>query len=163
MSEPLPVALWRPSDLEAVRVALHIPVTPASIRAIAEAMQQLERHYPDAIPAARGHLDAIAAIDSQLAALTATDLASPVKVSRKGAAGEPPDTAPMKKLDVIEYDTSLFLEQSETEYASGAPSAASVLQHQRRSHSDALLLVLPRLEGWIPQRGGSFSGHLCRG
>jgi hypothetical protein len=156
-------ALWRPSDLEAVRVALRIPVTPAAIRAIGEAMQQLERHYPDAIPAARGHLDAIDAIDSQLAALTAADLSSAVKVSRKGAAGEPPDTAPMKKLDVIEYDTSLFLEESETEFASGAPSPAAVLQQQRRSHAEALLLALPRLEGWIPQRGGSFSGHLCRG
>jgi hypothetical protein len=69
----------------------------------------------------------------------------------------------MKKLDVIEYDTSLFLEESETEFASGAPSPAAVLQQQRRSHAEAVLLTLPRLEGWIPQRGGNFSGHLCRG
>jgi hypothetical protein len=57
---------WRAADLEAIRVALSIPARLAAIRAINDAMADLEHLYPDAIPIARRELDAIAAIDTEL-------------------------------------------------------------------------------------------------
>jgi len=55
---------WRPSDLEAIRRALLIPVTAPALRAINDAMAQLERSYPEAILAAKASVDAIAVIDA---------------------------------------------------------------------------------------------------
>jgi hypothetical protein len=57
---------WRAADLEGIRVALSIPAQMAGIRAINDAMADLEQLYPDAIPTARRELDAIAAIDTEL-------------------------------------------------------------------------------------------------
>ena len=68
-ANPTPNAnAWRPTDLEAIRRALLIPVTAPALRAINDAMAQLERSYPEAIPAVRASLDAIAVIDAGLAA-----------------------------------------------------------------------------------------------
>ncbi|MCX5954493.1 MAG: hypothetical protein NTZ40_13605 [Cyanobacteria bacterium] len=41
---------WRAADLEAIRVALSIPALMPAIRAINDAMADLEELYPDAIP-----------------------------------------------------------------------------------------------------------------
>ena len=57
---------WRAADLEAIRVALSIPARLPAIRAINDAMADLEQPYPDAIPTARREIDAIAAIDTEL-------------------------------------------------------------------------------------------------
>ena len=57
---------WRAADLEGIRVALSIPAQMAAIRAINDAMADLEQLYPDAIPTARREIDAIAAIDTEL-------------------------------------------------------------------------------------------------
>jgi hypothetical protein len=65
---PATLNAWRPTDLEAIRRALLIPVTAPALRAINDAMAQLERSYPEAILAAKGSLDAIAVIDTGLAA-----------------------------------------------------------------------------------------------
>ncbi|MCP9819850.1 hypothetical protein KBZ18_10130 [Synechococcus sp. Cruz-9H2] len=154
---------WRASDLEAIRSALLIPVTAPALRAINDAMAGLERSYPDAIPAATDHLDAINAIDLQLGQITATDLSRIRKVRRKGAAGgEPPAALPVKKLDVIEYDTNLLIEEIETEYAD-APSEPDVLRAQRRARAASLLLILPSLCSWIPERPSPFTGTMLRG
>ncbi|MCP9889050.1 hypothetical protein KBY96_14075 [Cyanobium sp. ATX 6A2] len=167
-----PTHAWRPSDLEAIRVALRIPVSPASIRVINDEMAALERTYPDAIPAAKAHLDAIALIDTppppgepggQLPA-------EPVirKVTRKGAAGPVPEQLPQKKLDVIEYATELLLEEVSTEYAipadaTSAAAAAADPARQRQRHVEQLLLILPRLEGWMPRPRSLFEGQMIRG
>lgn len=170
MDNPTTPNFWRPSDLEAIRSALAIPVSPASIRAINDAMAALERTYPDAIPAARSHLDAIAALDA--AALSGPPQPgggpTPVirKVTRKGAAAPVPEPLPKKKLDVIEYATELLLEEVSTEYDTAAPlpSPAGLSPgRQRQRHVDGLLLILPALQSWIPQRHSPFQGQLCRG
>lgn len=182
---------WRATDLEALRQALAIAVSPAAIRAINDAMAQLERFYPDAIAAATRSLDAIASIDLQLAALSAADLSVTKKLTRKGAAAgvlspQPQAvsmtpgpvasgsmtpgsvtpgsvTLPIKKLDVIEYDTDLLLEELSTEYATGAPTAAVVLRSQRLGHVNQLLLIFPGLANWLAPRPSAFAGQLLRG
>lgn len=162
---PNPYA-WRANDLEAIRKALAIPVTPASIRAINDEMAALERDYPDAIPGAKTRLDAIAAIDQGLA--TGDVAAEPfvTKVTRKGAVTpvEDPNQLPKRKLDVIEYATELLMEEVSTEYAeptslnSGLSPGA-----QRRAHVESLLLVLPRLGNWQAPQPTPFQGQLARG
>ena len=162
---------WRPTDLEAIRVTLRIPVSPASIAAINEEMAALERTYPDAIPAAKSHLDAIALLDTPPSPGPGQPTAAePVvrKRTRKGAAGPVPAELPRSKLDVIEFATELLMEEVSEEFVIPAdPSATATagLAQQRRHHVASLLLILPRLENWIPQqRGrGSFSGQLLRG
>jgi hypothetical protein len=163
-------ACWRPTDLEAIRCALAIPVTPAAVQAINDEMAALERHYPDAIPGAKAHLDAIAALDLALAGAAATS--SPpatepvlVKTTRKGAAVPIPDELPTKKLDVIEYATELLLEEVSSEYAlpEAATASSQTLAAQRRSHVRSLLLVLPRLAGWQAPQPTPYQGSLARG
>lgn len=162
---------WRPSDLEAIRVTLRIPVTPASIAAINEEMAALERTYPDAIPAAKAHLDAIALLDSPATPGPGGPTpAAPVlrKRTRKGAAGPVPAELPRRKLDVIEFATELLMEEVSEEFVIPSdPSAAGLagLAQQRRHHVASLLLILPRLENWIhqPRHRGTFSGQMLRG
>ncbi|MEA5414227.1 hypothetical protein [Synechococcus sp. BA-132 BA5] len=162
---------WRPTDLEAIRVTLRIPVSPASIAAINEEMAALERTYPDAIPAAKSHLDAIALLDNQPSpCLGLPTPAEPVlrKRTRKGAAGPVPAELPRRKLDVIEFATELLMEEVSEEFVTPTdPSAAAFagLAQQRRHHVASLLLILPRLENWIhqPRNRGTFSGQMLRG
>lgn len=151
---------WRAGDLEAIRAALGIPVSAASVGAIGRAMAELERDYPAGVAAAVGSLERIAAIDQQLAS---TPVAEPVviKTSRKGAAGPVPAELPKRKLDVIEFATELLLEEVATEYAlpeSQGPSLAT----QRRQQVESLLLVLPGLRVWQPQAPPRFQGRLER-
>ncbi len=163
--------LWRPSDLEAIRVALTIPVSPAAIRAINDEMAALERHYPEAIAGARAHLDAIALLDqAAMPAATAEPPSPPPprirKVTRKGAAGPVPQELPKRRLDVIEYATELLMEEVSTEYELPpvAPAAAQLGgAAQRQRHADALLLVLPRLSNWQQPQRPRFGGQLIRG
>ena len=54
-----------------------------AIRAINDAMADLEQLYPDAIPTARRELDAIAAIDTELAGLGPEQLQAPIETRRK--------------------------------------------------------------------------------
>lgn len=169
---------WRPSDLEAIRVALGIPVSTAAIRAINDEMAALERSYSDAIPGARAHLDAIALIDnppqpepgepgeSGESGEGMPPGAVIKKITRKGAAGPVPEQLPQKKLDVIEYATELLMEEVSTEYAIPEQATAAVAAQparERKRHVDALLLILPRLEAWRPQPRLRFSGDLIRG
>jgi flagellin-like hook-associated protein FlgL len=63
---------WRAADLEGIRIALSIPARMPAVRAINDAMAQLEEQYPDAIPTARRELDAIATIDTDRARFGAT-------------------------------------------------------------------------------------------
>jgi hypothetical protein len=161
---------WRPSDLEAIRVALAIPVTPASIRAINDQMMALEASYPDAIPVAKGHLDAIAALDNPPLQPGPGEqpLAAPQirKVTRKGAAVPIPDQLPQKKLDVVEYATELLMEEVSTEYAvadAPVPAPPAAPAAVRRRHAEALLLILPGLVAWQPQQVLRFSGLMIRG
>ncbi len=79
---------WRAADLEGIRIALSIPARMAAIRAINDAMAQLEELYPDAIPTARRELDAIGAIDSQLVGLSPEQLQAPIEQRRKAAAAD---------------------------------------------------------------------------
>jgi hypothetical protein len=164
---------WRPSDLEALRSALRIPVSSASIQAINDAMQALERTYPEVIPTARAHLDAIALLDAQPPPSPEQGNGESQqqprirKVTRKGAAGPVPQELPQKKLDVIEYATELLLEEVSTEYElppAPAPDAVGAdARRQRQRHVQELLLMLPRLSAWIPQPQPRFSGQLIRG
>jgi hypothetical protein len=152
---------WRAGDLEAIRAALGIPVSPASIGAIGRAMAELECDYPAGIAVAVGSLERIAAIDKQLASTPAAGEPVVIKTSRKGAAGPVPAELPKRKLDVIEYATELLLEEVATEYAlpeSTGPSLAA----QRRQQVEALLLVLPCLRVWQPQTPHRFQGRLER-
>ena len=162
--------VWRATDLEAIRVALSIPARMAAIRAINDAMADLEQLYPDAIPTARRELDAIGAIDSELAGLGPEQLQAPIETRRKAVAADalPDDgTLPVKKADVIEYDTELLREETITRYGEGL-SIEGALRRQRASHAQALLLMLPSLGGWSrdPQlsgNGGGFTVALERG
>ena len=157
-----PANLWRAADLEAIRVALSIPAQMPAIRAINDAMADLEQLYPDAIPTARRELDVIAAIDSELAGLSPEQLQAPIETRRKAVAPDalPEDgTLPVKKADVIEYDTELLREETITRYGVGL-SIEGALRRQRGSHAQALLLMLPILASWSrdPQLSGSGSG-----
>jgi hypothetical protein len=152
---------WRAGDLEAIRSALGIPVSAASIGAIGRAMAELERDYPAGIGVATRCLDQIATIDQQLASTPVAPAPVVIKTSRKGAAGPVPAELPKRKLDVIEFATELLIEEVATEYAlpeSQGPSLAA----QRRQQVEALLLVLPGLRVWQPQSPPRFQGRLER-
>jgi hypothetical protein len=155
------VSSWRAGDLEAIRAALGIPVSAASIGAIGRAMAELERDYPAGVAVTVGCLDRIAAIDQQLASTPVAAEPVVIKTSRKGASGPVPAELPKRKLDVIEYATELLLEEVATEYAlpeSTGPSLAA----QRRQQVEALLLVLPGLRVWQPQTPHRFQGWMER-
>jgi len=160
---------WRAVDLEAIRIALSIPALMPAIRAISDAMADLEQLYPDAIPTARRELDAISAIDTELAGLGPEQLQAPIETRRKAVAPDalPADgTLPVKKADVIEYDTELLREETITRYGVGL-SIEAALRRQRGSHAQALLLMLPTLGNWTrdPQlsgQGGGFTAVLER-
>ena len=165
-----PANTWRAADLEAIRVALSIPALIPAVRAINDAMADLEQLYPDAIPTARRELDAIAAIDSELSGLSPDQLQAPIETRRKAVASDalPADgSLPVKKADVIEYDTELLREETITRYSEGL-SIEGALRRQRSGHAQALLLMLPSLGGWSrdPQlsgNGGGFTVALERG
>ena len=155
------VGSWRAGDLEAIRSALGIPVSAASIGAIGRAMAELERNYPAGVSAAVGSLQRIAAIDQQLASTPSAAEPVVIKTSRKGAAAPVPAELPKRKLDVIEYATELLLEEVATEYALPETTGPS-LAAQRRQQVDALILVLPGLRVWQPQAPPRFQGRLER-
>jgi hypothetical protein len=174
-STPTALPAWRGEDLEAIRLALAIPATPAAMRAVNDAMARIEDLYPDAIPAAQAALDGIAAIDVQLAALTAEDLRPPLEVRRKGAVAGAPGTPgatdpelPLRKADVIERDTDLLQEETLTRWGAG-PSPLALLRQQRIDKQRVLLLCLPALAAWstdpaIPVSGTApFTTALARG
>lgn len=155
------VTSWRAGDLEAIRSALGIPVSAASIGAINRAMAELERDYPAGIAVTVDCLERIAAIDQQLASTPVAPAPVVIKTSRKGAAGPVPAELPKRKLDVIEYATELLLEEVATEYAL-PQSTGSSLAAQRRQQVEALLLVLPGLRVWQPQAPPRFQGVMER-
>ena len=152
---------WRTGDLEAIRSAVGIPVSSASIGAIGRAMAELELDYPAGIAVAVGCLERIAAIDQQQASAPLAAEPVVINTSRKGAVGPVPAELPKRKLDVIEFATELLLEEVATEYAlpeSQGPSLAA----QRRQQVEALLLVLPGLRVWQPQAPPRFQGLMER-
>ena len=161
---------WRATDLEAIRVALLIPARMAAIRAINDAMADLEQLYPDAIPTGRRELDAIAAIDNELAGLGPEQLRAPIESRRKAVPADAlPEggTLPVKKADVIEYDTDLLREETVTRFGVGL-SIEAALRRQRGSHAQALLLMLPSLANWsrdpqLSDQGSGFTAALERG
>jgi hypothetical protein len=153
---------WRAADLEGIRVALSIPARLPAVRAINDAMADLEQLYPDAIPTARRELDAIAAIDTELAGLTPDQLQAPIETRRKAVSPDalPEDgSPPVKKADVIEFDTELLREETITRFGVGL-SIEAAMRRQRSSHAQALLLMLPTLANWSrdPQLSGQGSG-----
>ena len=133
-------------------------------------MADLEQLYPDAIPTARRELDAIGAIDAELAELGPEQLQAPIETRRKAVAADvlPDDgTLPVKKADVIEYDTELLREETITRFGEGL-SIEGALRRQRCSHAQALLLMLPSLAGWcrdtqLSGQGSGFTAALQRG
>jgi hypothetical protein len=161
---------WRAADLEGIRVALSIPARLPAIRAINDAMADLEQLYPDAIPTARRELDAIATIDTELAGLGPEQLRAPIETRRKAVSPDalPDDgTLPVKKADVIEFDTELLREETITRFGVGL-SIEQALRRQRGSHAQALLLMLPTLANWsrdpqISGQGSGFTAALERG
>ena len=159
-----PTCSWRPGDSEALRIALSIPVTSAALAALQREMALLQTHYPTGVCTAQGHLDAIAALDQQLAALTPAELNTPIRSSRKGVAGGVvPNPLPLSKLAVVEYATELLLEETESQWDPSAPSAAVVLGKQRSQHIGQLALLLPRLQNWRQCNPDPFRGSLVRG
>ena len=152
---------WRAGDLEAIRAALGIPVSAASIGAIGRAMAELERDYPAGVAVALGCLGRIAAIDQQLASTPVNAEPVLIKTSRKGAAAPVPAELPKRKLDVIEFATELLIEEVATEYAL-PESTGPTLAAKRRHQVEALLLVLPPLRVWQPQAPPRFQGRLER-
>jgi hypothetical protein len=155
---------WRPGDSEALRIALSIPVSAASLSALNREMAQLQTHYPTGVCTAQRHLDAIAELDQQLAALTLADLSPPVRSSRKGVVGGVvPNPLPLSKLAVVEYATELLLEETESQWDPTAPSPAVVLGRQRSQHIGQLALLLPRLQNWRQCTPDPFRGVLQRG
>ena len=152
---------WRAGDLEAIRSAVGIPVSAASIGAIGRAMAELERNYPPGVAVAVGCLERIAAIDQQLARTPVAAEPFVIKTSRKGAAGPVPAELPKRKLDVIEFATELLIEEVATEYALPEITGPS-LAAQRRQQVEALLLVLPGLRVWQPQTPPRFQGWMER-
>ena len=165
-----PANTWRAADLEAIRVALSIPALIPAVRAINDAMADLEQLYPDAIPTARHELDAIASIDAELAGLSPEQLQAPIETRRKAVSADalPEDgTLPVKKADVIEYDTELLREETITRYGEGL-SIEGALRRQRAGHAQALLLMLPTLANWsrdpqLSDQGTGFTAALERG
>lgn len=159
-----PTCSWRPGDSEALRIALSIPVTPAALAALGREMAQLQTHYPTGVCTAQQHLDALAELDQQLAALSPADLNRPIRSSRKGVAGGVvPNPLPLSKLAVVEYATELLLEDTESEWDPAAPSPAVVLERQRSQHIGQLALLLPRLQNWRQANPDPFRGSLVRG
>ena len=159
-----PTCTWRPGDAEALRIGLSIPVTSAALAALNREMAQLQTHYPTGVCTAQGHLDAIAALNEQLAALTPADINAPVRSSRKGVAGGVvPNPLPLSKLAVVEYATELLLEETESEWNPSGPSPAMVLGRQRSQHIGQLALLLPRLQNWRQCNPEPFRGSLVRG
>jgi hypothetical protein len=159
-----PTCTWRLGDAESLRIALSIPVTPAALAALHREMAQLQTHYPTGVCTAQGHLDAIATLDQQLAALTPAEVNNPVRTKRKGVAGGVvPNPLPLSKLAVVEYATELLLEETDTEWDPSGPSAAVVLGRQRCQHIDQLALLLPRLQNWRQSNPDPFRGSLVRG
>ena len=157
-----PLNTWRAADLEGIRIALSIPARLPAVRAINDAMADLEQLYPDAIPTARRELDAISAIDTELAGLGPEQLQAPIETRRKAVAADalPEDgTLPVKKADVIEFDTELLREETVTRFGVGL-SIEQALRRQRGSHAQALMLMLPTLANWSrdPQLSGQGSG-----
>ncbi len=165
MTQPAPpTCTWRPGDAEALRIALSIPVTAAALAALNREMAQLHTHYPTGVCTAQSHLDAIAALNEQLAALTPAEVNSPVRSRRKGVAGGVvPNPLPLTKLAVVEYATELLLEESESEWNPAGPSPAVVLNRQRSQRIGQLALLLPRLQNWRQCNLDPFRGSLVRG
>jgi hypothetical protein len=158
-----PTCTWRPGDAEALRIALSISVTPAALAALSREMAQLQTHYPRGVSTAQRHLDAIADLDQQLAALTPAEVNGPVRSRRKGVAGGVvPNPLPLSKLAVVEYATELLLEETETQWDPNAPSPAVVLNRQRSQHIGQLALLLPRLLSWRQCPSDPFRGSLVR-
>ncbi|MCP9852788.1 hypothetical protein KBZ14_07875 [Synechococcus sp. HJ21-Hayes] len=164
MPQPAPpTCTWRPDDAEALRIALSIPVTAAALAALNREMAQLQTHYPTGVCTAQGHLDAIAALNEQLAALTPAEVNSPVRSRRKGVAGGVvPNPLPLSKLAVVEYATELLVEETESEWNPAGPSPAVVLNKQRSQHIGQLALLLPRLQNWRQCNPDPFRGSLVR-
>jgi hypothetical protein len=159
-----PTYTWRPGDAEALRIALSIPVTSAALAALNREMAQLQTHYPTGVCTAQRHLEAIADLDQQLAALTPAQVNSPVRSRRKGVAGGVvPNPLPLSKLAVVEYATELLLEETESEWNTAGPSPAVVLGKQRSQHIGQLVLLLPRLANWRLMDPDPFQGTLVRG
>ncbi|MEA5413622.1 hypothetical protein [Synechococcus sp. BA-132 BA5] len=165
MTQPSPpICTWRPGDSEVLRVALSIPVTSAALAALNREMAQLQTHYPTGVCTAQRHLDAIADLDQQLAALTPGEVNKPVRSRRKGVAGGVvPNPLPLSKLAVVEYATELLLEETESEWNPSGPSPAVVLNRQRSQHIGQLALLLPRLQNWRQCNPDPFRGSLVRG
>ena len=158
-----PICSWRPSDAEALRIALSIPVSAASLSALNREMALLQSHYPTGVCTAQAHLDAIAALNEQLAVLTPADVNSPVRTKRKGVAGGVVlNPLPLNKLAVVEYATELLLEETDTEWNPAGPSPALVLNRQRSQHIGQLALLLPRLQNWRQCNPDPFRGSLVR-
>lgn len=76
-----------PADLQPLLVALR---QVAAIRAINDAMADLEQLYPDTIPTARRELDAIGAIDTELAGLGPEQLQAPINPGPPKSSIRPP-------------------------------------------------------------------------
>ncbi len=104
------------------------------------------------------------------AGLGPEQLQAPIETRRKAVSADalPDDgSLPVKKADVIEYDTELLREETITRYGEGL-SIEGALRRQRSGHAQALLLMLPSLGGWSrdPQlsgSGGGFTAALERG
>jgi hypothetical protein len=159
-----PTCTWRPGDAEALRVALSIPVTRAALAALNREMALLQAHYPTGVCTAQGHLDAIALLDQQLAALTPAQVNRPLRTKRKGVAGGVvPNPLPLSKLAVVEYATELLLEETESEWDPAGPSPAVVMGKQRSQHIGQLALLLPKLQNWRQCNPDPFRGSLVRG
>lgn len=95
-----PICTWRPGDGEALRIALFISVTPAALTALNREVAQLQTRYPTGVCTAKGHLDVIADLDQQLAALTPACVNSPGK-------GWP---------SVLEFASRLLLKDTESQW-----------------------------------------------
>ena len=159
-----PTCSWRPGDAEALRIALSIPVTSAALAALHREMAQLQTHYPTGVCTSQSHLDVIAALDQQLAALTPAEVNTPVRAKRKGVAGGVvPNPLPLSKLAVVEYATELLLEETDTEWNPAGPSPAVVLNRGSSQHIGQLALLLPRLQNWRQCNPDPFRGSLVRG
>ncbi len=156
--------LLAPRRREALRIALSIPVSAESLAALNREMAQLQTHYPTGVCTAQRHLDAIAALDQQLAALSPADLNAPIRSRRKGvASGLVPNPLPLSKLAVVEYATELLLEETESQWDTNAPSPAVVLNRQRSQLIGQLALLLPRLQNWRQCNPDPFRGLMQRG
>ena len=96
------------------------------------------------------------------AGLSPGQLQAPIETRRKAVSADalPEDgSLPVKKADVIEYDTELLREETITRYGEGL-SIEGALRRQRAGHAQALLLMLPTLANWSrdPQLSGQGTG-----